>query len=63
MYLTSINILYLYVNRYLVDHRWLKQWKKYVGFDSWDQYHAGNEAANPGPVDNGNLFKGNKLII
>ena len=28
-----------------------------------DQYNTGNEAANPGPVDNGNLFKGNKLII
>ena len=44
--------------RYLVDQRWLKQWKKYSGFDSWDQYHAGSEAVNPGPVDNSNLFKG-----
>ena len=51
------------IYRYLVDQKWFKQWKKYVGFDSWDQQSAGNEAANPGPVDNGNLFKGNKLII
>ena len=62
MYLKSIIVLYLYVNRYLVDQKWFKQWKKYVGFDSMDQYSAGNEAANPGSIDNGNLFKGNKLI-
>ena len=60
MYLTYINTLCFHV-RYLVNQRWLKQWKKYVGFDSWDQYSAGNETANPGPVDNGNLFKGNKI--
>ena len=36
----------------------MKQWKKYVGFDQWDQSSAGLESANPGPVDNLNLFKG-----
>ena len=64
MHLTSIKILYCYVNRYLVDQTWFKQWKRYVGFDYWDEYNTGNnEATNSGPVDNGNLSKGNKLII
>ena len=44
--------------RYLVDHKWLKQWKKYTGFDNWDQFNAGNESAYPGPIDNANLLKG-----
>ncbi|XP_014770306.1 ubiquitin carboxyl-terminal hydrolase 15 isoform X1 [Octopus bimaculoides] len=42
---------------YLVDTKWLKQWKKYVGFDSWDSYSAGDQSANPGPIDNKTLFK------
>lgn len=37
----------------------MKQWKKYVGYDQWDQSLAGQESANPGPIDNSNLFKGN----
>jgi ubiquitin carboxyl-terminal hydrolase 4/11/15 len=41
----------------LIDHKWLKQWKKYTGYDNWDQYSAGKENANPGPIDNSNLFK------
>ena len=44
--------------RFLVDVKWLKQWKKYVGYDQWDQYHVGQVSANPGPIDNANLFKG-----
>ena len=36
----------------------MKQWKKYVGYDMWDQNLAGQESANPGPIDNSNLFKG-----
>ena len=47
----------LFVCRYLVDMRWMKQWKKYVGYDQWDQSLAGQETANPGPVDNSSLFK------
>ena len=43
--------------RYLVDIRWMKQWKKYVGYDTWDQSSVGKESANPGPLDNFNLFK------
>ena len=42
--------------RYLIDARWFKQWKKYVGFDDWDM--VGETAANPGPIDNSMLFKG-----
>ncbi|XP_072175057.1 ubiquitin carboxyl-terminal hydrolase 4-like [Diadema setosum] len=41
---------------YLIDSRWYKQWKKYVGYDSWDVYNMGNDASNPGPVDNSGIF-------
>ncbi|XP_071611894.1 ubiquitin carboxyl-terminal hydrolase 4 isoform X1 [Heliangelus exortis] len=41
---------------YLVDSRWFKQWKKYVGFDSWDMFGAGDPSLYPGPVDNSGLF-------
>ncbi|XP_043565916.1 ubiquitin carboxyl-terminal hydrolase 15-like isoform X4 [Chiloscyllium plagiosum] len=43
---------------YLVDSRWFKQWKKYVGFDSWDKYQMGDQNVYPGPVDNSGLLKG-----
>ena len=46
--------------RYILDIKWLKQWKSYVGFESWDHYNAGEESANPGPIDNGPLLKGKK---
>ncbi|XP_075704906.1 ubiquitin carboxyl-terminal hydrolase 4-like [Rhinoderma darwinii] len=41
---------------FLVDSRWYKQWKKYVGFDSWDVYNVGESNLFPGPVDNSGLF-------
>uniref|UniRef100_A0A671VIW8 Ubiquitin carboxyl-terminal hydrolase n=1 Tax=Sparus aurata TaxID=8175 RepID=A0A671VIW8_SPAAU len=41
---------------YLIDSRWFKQWKKYVGFDSWDMYNVGERSLYPGPVDNSGLF-------
>ncbi|XP_061864602.1 ubiquitin carboxyl-terminal hydrolase 4 isoform X2 [Colius striatus] len=41
---------------YLVDSRWFKQWKKYVGFDSWDMFGAGDPCLFPGPIDNSGLF-------
>ncbi|XP_043093165.1 ubiquitin carboxyl-terminal hydrolase 15-like isoform X14 [Puntigrus tetrazona] len=41
---------------YLVDSRWFKQWKKYVGFDSWDKYQMGDQSVYPGPVDNSGLL-------
>ncbi|CAH2312516.1 ubiquitin carboxyl-terminal hydrolase 4 isoform X1 [Pelobates cultripes] len=41
---------------YLIDSRWFKQWKKYVGYDSWDMYNVGESNLYPGPVDNSGLF-------
>ncbi|NXX77179.1 UBP4 hydrolase, partial [Urocolius indicus] len=41
---------------YLVGSRWFKQWKKYVGFDSWDMFGAGDSCLFPGPIDNSGLF-------
>lgn len=54
----TIVIIIIIAVRYLVDQKWLKQWKKHTGFDSWDQQMAGVASSNPGPVDNSNLFKG-----
>ncbi|KAK3578660.1 hypothetical protein CHS0354_002964 [Potamilus streckersoni] len=47
---------------YLIDNKWFKQWKKYIGYDSWDSQSAGEESANPGPIDNRNMFKENTLV-
>uniref|UniRef100_A0A8C7IUM9 ubiquitinyl hydrolase 1 n=1 Tax=Oncorhynchus kisutch TaxID=8019 RepID=A0A8C7IUM9_ONCKI len=41
---------------YLVDSHWFKQWKKYVGFDSWDKYQMGDQNVYPGPVENSGLL-------
>jgi len=48
---------------YLVDCRWFKQWKKYVGFDTRDQFGAGDEQNNPGPIDNSNLFEADACTL
>lgn len=48
----------LFLSRYLIDSRWFKQWKKYVGFDSWDMYNVGEHNLFPGPIDNSGLFSG-----
>lgn len=50
-------------SRYLIDSRWFKQWKKYVGFDSWDMYNVGERSLFPGPVDNSGLFSGTVVIL
>uniref|UniRef100_A0A8C5LBD7 Ubiquitin carboxyl-terminal hydrolase 15 n=1 Tax=Jaculus jaculus TaxID=51337 RepID=A0A8C5LBD7_JACJA len=42
---------------YLVDSHWFKQWKKYVGFGSWDKYQMGDQNVYPGPIDNSGLLK------
>ncbi|XP_013412555.1 ubiquitin carboxyl-terminal hydrolase 15 isoform X3 [Lingula anatina] len=42
---------------YLVDAKWFKQWKKYVGFDAWDTVNTGEQTAYPGPIDNSPLLK------
>lgn len=49
--------------RYLIDSRWFKQWKKYVGFDSWDMYNVGERSLYPGPIDNSGLFSGKTGIF
>ncbi|XP_066286150.1 uncharacterized protein [Branchiostoma lanceolatum] len=45
---------------FLVDAKWWRQWKKYVGYDSWDVYGIGNTACHPGPIDNSVLLKDSK---
>ncbi|XP_047245227.1 ubiquitin carboxyl-terminal hydrolase 15-like isoform X2 [Girardinichthys multiradiatus] len=47
---------------YLVDSRWFKQWKKYVGFDSWDKYQMGDQNVYPGPVDNSGVLKDGDVL-
>nr|XP_006117683.1 ubiquitin carboxyl-terminal hydrolase 4 isoform X2 [Pelodiscus sinensis] len=49
--------------RYLIDSRWFKQWKKYVGFDSWDMYNVGEPNLFPGPIDNSGLFADPEIQI
>uniref|UniRef100_A0A667ZBV9 Ubiquitin carboxyl-terminal hydrolase n=1 Tax=Myripristis murdjan TaxID=586833 RepID=A0A667ZBV9_9TELE len=48
--------------RYLVDSHWFKQWKKYVGFDSWDKYQMGDQNVYPGPVDNSGLLRDGDVL-
>ena len=36
----------------------MKQWKKFVGFDTWDRSQVGEDSANPGPIDNKSLLAG-----
>ena len=48
--------MYLYF-RYLIDAKWFKQWKKYVGFGAWDAGSVGDETVFPGPIDNTPLCK------
>uniref|UniRef100_A0AAR2KES4 Ubiquitin carboxyl-terminal hydrolase 15 n=1 Tax=Pygocentrus nattereri TaxID=42514 RepID=A0AAR2KES4_PYGNA len=47
---------------YLIDSHWFKQWKKYVGFDSWDKYQMGDQNVYPGPVDNSGLLKDGDVL-
>uniref|UniRef100_A0A8C5HZ73 Ubiquitin carboxyl-terminal hydrolase n=1 Tax=Gouania willdenowi TaxID=441366 RepID=A0A8C5HZ73_GOUWI len=47
---------------YLVDSHWFKQWKKYVGFDSWDKYQMGDQIVYPGPVDNSGLLRDGDVL-
>ncbi|XP_061124978.1 ubiquitin carboxyl-terminal hydrolase 15-like isoform X2 [Syngnathus typhle] len=47
---------------YLVDSHWFKQWKKYVGFDSWDKYQMGDQNVYPGPVDNAGLLRDRDVL-
>ncbi|KAI3366846.1 hypothetical protein L3Q82_009501, partial [Scortum barcoo] len=47
---------------YLVDSHWFKQWKKYVGYDSWDKYQMGDQNVYPGPVDNSGLLRDGDVL-
>ncbi|XP_028426171.1 ubiquitin carboxyl-terminal hydrolase 15 isoform X2 [Perca flavescens] len=47
---------------YLVDSHWFKQWKKYVGYDSWDKYQMGDQNVYPGPVDNSCLLRDGDVL-
>ena len=38
----------------------MKMWKKYVGYDQWDQSYSGQETYFPGPLDTSNLFAGER---
>ncbi|KAH9512955.1 Ubiquitin carboxyl-terminal hydrolase 15, partial [Bulinus truncatus] len=42
---------------YLIDVRWFKQWKKFVGYDQWESHSIGDQSVHPGPIDNSSLFK------
>ncbi|CAL1543086.1 unnamed protein product [Lymnaea stagnalis] len=48
---------------YLIDVRWFKQWKKYVGYDQWDSYSVGDQSVHPGPIDNCSLLKPDTNIL
>ena len=40
----------------------MKQWKKFVGFDTWDRSQVGEDSANPGPIDNKSLLAGEGCV-
>ncbi|XP_060596713.1 E3 ubiquitin-protein ligase TRIM36-like isoform X2 [Ruditapes philippinarum] len=42
---------------YIIDVKWFKQWKSYVGYESLDHFNVGEESANPGPIDNTPIFQ------
>ncbi|XP_055881361.1 ubiquitin carboxyl-terminal hydrolase 15-like [Biomphalaria glabrata] len=48
---------------YLIDVRWFKQWKKYVGYDHWESFCVGDQSVHPGPIDNCSLFKPDTNIL
>ena len=41
----------------------MKQWKKFVGYDTWDRSQVGEDSANPGPIDNKSLLAGEGLSV
>ena len=41
----------------------MKQWKKFVGYDTWDRSQVGEDSANPGPIDNKSLLAGEGLCV
>ncbi len=45
------------MSRYLIEARWFKQCKKYLGLSDGDDGGGGGGDAHPGPIDNSHLFK------
>ena len=46
------------MRRYLLDTRWFKQLKQYLGLDlEAGSSSEGDRSAHPGPIDNAPLFK------
>lgn len=45
--------------RYLVDMGWWKQWKKFVGYDTWNPLELNDP--QPSPIDNSSLFASKTL--
>ena len=46
---------------YLVDTRWFKQWKRYVGNNSYRVHNttlqSGESQLHPGPIDNSGILQ------
>ncbi|XP_077488380.1 ubiquitin carboxyl-terminal hydrolase 15-like isoform X1 [Amblyomma americanum] len=43
---------------YMIDKKWFNQWKRYVGYDSWEtSNNIGEQTTHPGPIDNAPLLK------
>jgi len=47
---------------FLIDTKWFKQWKLYVGLDQWEQSMVGDPSACPGPIDNSPLLEVNNKL-
>ena len=50
--------LWLLVYRYLLDSHWMKQWKKYVSWDQWEECDSDDPSSHPGSIDNSSLLEG-----
>lgn len=56
MYAFFIHII-IY-NRYLLATSWFKQWKKYVGYESWNAFNVDEIEEHPGLIDNSPILEG-----
>lgn len=60
------NYYYIYAFRCILNSRWFKQWKKFVGYesyDTWDVGMSGDAGGYPGPVDNSLLLNGSLYFV
>jgi hypothetical protein len=56
IYIFSPSFFFLFC-RYLIDSKWFKSFKRFVGMDdAWDTF--GGMDDHPGPIDNSPLFNG-----